>query len=160
AAALKRVMNSLRKSRFLARRSRKANMPARRSVSLAERSRRRRPPTKPSTAWNSRFLALLRAAPFVARIDSLSIPQQDAATAMIAADRAGRPGPVSRVESSKTEPGVGAAAAVGNSGRRVDRSGRRGCPGLGGALGQCREPGRRDGVGLRSYVRVHGPAQP
>src|SRR5271166_3368618 len=36
AAALQRVINSLRNARFLARRSRKANMPARRRVSLAD----------------------------------------------------------------------------------------------------------------------------
>ena len=47
AAAESRMMNSLRNSRFRARRSRNANMPARSSVSLAERSSRRRPPTKP-----------------------------------------------------------------------------------------------------------------
>src|SRR5437763_1287923 len=61
-------MNSLRNERFLARRSRKANIPARSSVSLAERSKRWRPPTNPSTARNNRFFALLRAAPFLARI--------------------------------------------------------------------------------------------
>ena len=61
-------MNSLRKSRFLARRSRKANMPARSRVSLADFRRRRRPPTNPSTFLNSRFFARLRAQPFFARM--------------------------------------------------------------------------------------------
>src|ERR1700722_5735077 len=65
------MMNSLRNSRFFARRSRNANMPARRRVSLAERSKRRRPPTNPFTLRNSRFLRLFLAEPFLARIDCL-----------------------------------------------------------------------------------------
>src|SRR5438477_519677 len=41
------MIQSLRNARFLARRSRKANMPARSSVSLADFNSRRRPPTNP-----------------------------------------------------------------------------------------------------------------
>src|SRR3954462_933714 len=62
------MTQSRRKSRFLVRRSRKANMPARSRVSLADFNSRRRPPTKPLAALKMRFLAWLRAAPLVARI--------------------------------------------------------------------------------------------
>ena len=67
------MMNNLRNSRFCARRSRKANIPARSRVSFAERSRRRRPPTNPFTLRNSRFLRLFLAEPFLARIDCLAL---------------------------------------------------------------------------------------
>ena len=50
-------MKSLRNSRFRARRSRKANMPARSRVSLADFSRRRRPPTKPFARLEDPLLA-------------------------------------------------------------------------------------------------------
>src|SRR4051794_14995254 len=62
------MIHSLRKSRFLVRRSRKANIPARSRVSLADFNSRRRPPTKPLAALKIRFLAWLRAAPLVTRI--------------------------------------------------------------------------------------------
>src|SRR5438270_2803579 len=61
-------MNRRRKSRFLARRSRKAKTPARSKVSLADLRSLRRPPTNPSTFLNSRFFARVRAKPFFARI--------------------------------------------------------------------------------------------
>jgi len=72
AAALKRVMNSLRKSRFLARRSRNANIPARNRVSLADFRRRRRPPTNPLVALKSRVFDWFRAAPLLERIVRVS----------------------------------------------------------------------------------------
>src|SRR5262245_38097721 len=58
-----------RKSRLRARRSRNANAPARTSVSLAVRYSLRRPPTNPSARLNIRRLALVRAAPFMARME-------------------------------------------------------------------------------------------
>src|SRR5580704_14069514 len=61
-------MNRRRKSRLLARRSRKANTPARSKVSLADLRSLRRPPTNPSTFLNSRFFARVLAKPFFARI--------------------------------------------------------------------------------------------
>src|SRR5262245_43105186 len=61
-------MKRRRKSRFLARRSRKENIPARSRVSLADRSKRRRPPTNPFAALKIRFFALFLAAPFLERI--------------------------------------------------------------------------------------------
>src|SRR5439155_10169342 len=66
-------MNNLRKSRLRARRSRKANIPARSRVSLADLSRRRRPPTNPLAAWKIRFLDRFRAAPLFERIAQVSL---------------------------------------------------------------------------------------
>src|ERR1700761_2457133 len=68
AAALSRVIQRRRNSRFLARRSRKANMPARSRVSLADFRSRRRPPTKPFARLKIRFFRWLRAAPLFERI--------------------------------------------------------------------------------------------
>src|SRR5215471_16239015 len=66
------MMNNLRNSRLRARRSRKANIPARSRVSLADFSSRRRPPTNPFAAWKIRFLDRFRAAPLFERIAQLS----------------------------------------------------------------------------------------